>query len=52
MKLSDEFDELYRLAERIGFKGAQVEEFITRILHTVNETIRQGLNEQSWGEIK
>lgn len=45
MRLSEEFDELYRLAERIGFKGAQVEEFITKILHTVNETLKEWLND-------
>lgn len=51
MKLSEEFDELYRLAERIGFKGAQVEEFIARILHIVNETIRKALNETTGSDI-
>ena len=45
MKLSDEFDELYRLAGRIGYKGAQVEEFIARILHIVNDVIRRGLSD-------
>jgi len=51
MKLNEEFDELYRLSERIGFKGAQVEEFITRILHIVNETIRKALNETTGSDI-
>ena len=51
MKLSEEFDELYRLAERIGFKGGQAEEFIAKILHIVNETIRKGIHETTGSDI-
>ena len=47
MKLNEEFDELFRLAEYIGYRDAQVEEFIAHILHIVNDVIRQGINEKT-----
>lgn len=47
MKLNDEFDELYRLAEHIGYRDTQVEEFIAHILHIVNDVIRGCISERS-----
>ncbi len=44
MKLNEEFDELYRLSEEIGFRGEQIEEFICMVIHTINNSIRKGLD--------